>query len=144
MEIYGKGRVRISEADLQRYIDVMNLPEWCASIEEVLSAQGSRGEVRTAWGEATIHRELINGGVRFSCPNSPHAMQWSITVDAATLGEVLIHLTTNRTGHATVEQERLERFVADWSAGLEGWPQRRAAKLNKPRGYCSDSFGGFG
>jgi hypothetical protein len=144
MEIFGKARVRISEADLQRYIDVNNLPEWCAEIEAVLSHQGSRGEVRTAWGEATIHRELINGGVRFSCPNSSHAMQWTITVDAATLGEVLIHLTTHRAAHEVAEQQRLERFVEAWSRGLEGWPQRRAAKMNKPRGYCSDSFGGFG
>lgn len=144
MEVVGRVRVRISEADLQRYIDVNNLPEWCASIEAVLSSQGSRGEVCTAWGEATIHRELINGGVRFSCPDSPHAMQWTITVDTASLGEVLIHLTTNRAGHEAEELQRLEQFVSDWSAGLEGWPQRRAAKMNKPRGYCSDSFGGFG
>jgi hypothetical protein len=144
MEIVGRVRVRISEGDLQRYIDVSNLPEWCASIEEVLSSQGSRGEVRTAWGEATVHRELINGGVRFSCPDSPHAMQWTITVDTTSLGEVLIHLTTNRAGHEAEELQRLERFVSDWSVGLEGWPERRAAKMNKPRGYCSDSFGGFG
>jgi hypothetical protein len=144
MEIVGKARVRISEADLQRYIDVNNLPEWCASIEEVLSSEGSRGEVRTSWGEATVHRELINSGVRFSCPNSAHAMQWTITVDNGALGEVLIHLTTNRSAHEVEEQQRLEHFVGAWSAGLEGWPERRAAKMNKPRGYCSDSFGGFG
>lgn len=144
MEMMSKVRVRISEADLQRYIDVSNLPEWCASIEEVLSAQGSRGEIRTAWGEATIHRELINSGVRFSCPNSPHAMQWTITVDTSSLGEVLIHLTTNRTAHGAEEQEMMERLVADWRVGLEQWPQRRAAKRNKPRGEWSDSFGGFG
>lgn len=144
MEIYGKAQVRISEADLQRFIDVANLPEWCASIEEVLSAQGSRGEIRTAWGEATIHRELINGGIRFSCPNNPHAMQWSITSAAANPSEVLIHLSTNRSAHEADEQERMELLVTDWRAGLEDWPQRRAAKLKKPCINCSDSFGGFG
>ena len=144
MEIYTKALVRISEADLQRYIDVNNLPEWCASIEEVLSTQGSRGEIRTAWGEATIHRELINGGVRFSCPNNPHAMQWSITVNGARPAEVLIHLTTNCAEHSAEEQKKLEGFVSNWRAGLEGWPQRRAAKMKKPCINCSDSYGGFG
>jgi hypothetical protein len=144
MEIITKAQVRISEADLQRYIDVKNLPEWCAAIKEVLSHQGSRGEIRTAWGEATIHRELINGGVRFSCPTNPHAMQWTVTVEAARPSEVLLHLTTNRTAHETEEQERLALFVTDWRAGLEDWPQRRAAKMKKPSVYCSDSFGGFG
>ena len=144
MEIFGRALVRISEADIQRHIDVGNLPEWCASIEEVIANQGSRGEIRTAWGEATIHRELINGGVRFSCPNSPHAMQWSITVDPARPGEVLVHLTTNRTAHEAEVQERLELFVTDWRAGLEDWPQRRAARMKRPCVHCSDSFGGFG
>lgn len=144
MEIFVRAQVRIPEADIQRYIDVANLPEWCASIEEVLSAQGSRGEIRTAWGEATIHRELINGGLRFSCPNNPHAMQWSITVDGARPAEVLIHLSTNRSAHQLDEQARMEQIAVDWQAGVEAWPQRRAAKMKKPCVNCSDSFGGFG
>ncbi|MDH5786359.1 MAG: hypothetical protein OEZ16_12240 [Chromatiales bacterium] len=144
MEIYGRAQVRIAEADLQRYIDVNNLPEWCASIEAVVSHQGSRGEIRTSWGEATIHRELINGGVRFSCPNNPYAMQWSITTDPAHPSEVLVHLSTNRTAHEAQDLERMELLVTDWRAGLEDWPQRRAARLKKPCANCGDSFGGFG
>lgn len=144
MEIFGKAQVRISEGDIQRYIDVANLPEWCAAIEEVLTSQGSRGEIRTAWGEATIHRELINGGIRFSCPNNPHAMQWSITVNRLKPGEVLVHLTTNCAAHEGEEQERLERFVTQWNDGLESWPQRRTDKMRKPCVKCYDSFGGFG
>ena len=144
MEMFSKAQVRISESDLQRYIDINNLPQWSASIEEVLSHQGSRGEIRTAWGEATIHRELINGGVRFSCPNNPHAMQWTVTVEAARPSEVLIHLTTNCAAHGAEEQQRLELFVTNWRAGLEDWPRRRAAKMKKPSVHCSDSFGGFG
>lgn len=144
MEFYGKAQVRISEGDLQRHIDVGNLPEWCASIEEVVSNSGSRGEVRTAKGETTIHRVLINGGVRFSCPNNPNALQWSITVDPARPAEVLVHLTTNRTAHEAEEQEWFERLVSDWRTGLEGWPQRRVGKSNKPCVKCGDSYGGFG
>ena len=144
MELFAKAQVRIPEGDLQRYIDVNNLPEWCASIEEVLSTHGSRGEIRTSWGEATIHRELINGGVRFSCPNNPHAMQWTISADAAHPAEVLLHLTTNRSAHEAEDQERMELLLADWRAGLEDWPQRRAAKMKKPCVNCGDSFGGFG
>lgn len=144
MEIFARAQVRIPEADLQRHIDVGNLPEWCASIEEVLTAQGSRGEIRTAWGEATIHRELINGGIRFSCPNNPHAMQWSITVNRARPGEALVHLTTNCVAHEGDDMDELELFVTDWRAGLEDWPQRRAAKMKKPCVHCGDSFGGFG
>ncbi len=144
MESYARAQVRIPEGVLQRYIDVGNLPEWCASIEEVLTSQGSRGEIRTSWGEATVHRELINGGVRFSCPNNPHAMQWTITSDAARPAEVLLHLTTNRAEHVAEDQERMELLLADWRAGLEDWPQRRAAKLKKPCSNCGDSFGGFG
>jgi hypothetical protein len=144
MEIFGTGRVRIGEADLQRYIDVANLPQWCGSIEAVLTHQGSRGELRTARGVATVHRELINGGVRFSSPDSAYALQWSITVARATPGEVLVHLTTNCVAHEAVEEAWLAHFVGDWTVGLEGWPERRAARMNKPRDGCAGSFGGFG
>ena len=144
MELYARAQVRIPEGDLQRYIDVNNLPEWCNAIEEVLETHGSRGEIRTAWGEASIHRELISGGVRFSCPNNPDAMQWSITADKAKPSEVLVHLTTNREQHSSEDQEHMELLVADWRAGLEDWPQRRAAKIKKPCVSCGDSFGGFG
>lgn len=144
MEIFARAQVRISEGDLQRYIDVANLPEWCASIEEVTASQGSRGEIRTSWGDATVHRELINGGLRFSCPNNSDAMQWTITSDSARPAEVLLHLTTNRSEHPAADQEYMELLVADWRAGLEDWPQRRAAKMKKPCVNCGDSFGGFG
>lgn len=144
MEIFCRARVRIAEGEIQRFIDVANLPDWCAGIEEVISLAGSRGEIRTVWGRATIHRELINGGVRFSCPDNPHALQWTITADPALLAEVMVHLTTNRGEHPAAEQERLEMLVADWRAGLEDWPRRRAARVKKPCVTCSDSFGGFG
>jgi hypothetical protein len=71
-------------------------------------------------------------------------MQWTVTIDPARPSEVLIHLTTNRATHEAEEQERLELLVSDWRAGLEAWPQRRAAKMKKPCVQCSDSFGGFG
>ncbi len=139
-----RAQVRIPEADLQRFIDVGNLPEWCEAIEEVVSSQGSRAEVRLSWGEAMIHRELVNGGVRFSCPNNEHALQWTLTADPLHPAEVLVHLTTNRESADADELERLELFIADWRAGLEDWPRRRAAKMKKPCVSCGDSFGGFG
>ncbi len=37
MEVVAKVPVRISGTDLQRYIDVNNLPEWCGAIEVVLA-----------------------------------------------------------------------------------------------------------
>lgn len=136
--------MRIAEGELQRHIDIGNLPEWCASVTQVLREQGSRGVVITPWGEAMIHRELINGGVRFSCPNSPYAMQWTVTVAPDRPSEVLLHMTANREIGEIAEREQLEIFLADWRAGLEEWPLRRAAKMNKPCVQCADSFGGFG
>ncbi len=144
MELFTRAKVRISEADLQRHIDVDNLPEWCATIEEVVSSHGSRGEIRTTRGDATVHRELINGGLRFSCPNNPHAMQWSITFDPARPSEVLLHLSTNRESHQIDDQAWLEQLLADWRSGLEEWPQRRASRVKKVYDGAAESFGGFG
>lgn len=144
MEFFANAKVRMSASDIQRHININNLPEWCASIDKVLSVQDERGDIYCVWGEFRVHRELIYDGVRFTLPNCKNAVQWTISPNPANSAETMIHCTINRPVQDPDFVESLEIFVNDWRAGIEEWPQRRAAKMNKPCVNCGDSFGGFG
>ena len=144
MEFFANAKVRMSTSDIQRYININNLPEWCASIDKVLSVQDERGDIYCVWGEFRIHRELIHDGVRFTLPNCKNAIQWTISPNPANAAETMVHCTINRFVQDPDFVESLEIFVNDWRAGIEEWPERRAAKANKPCVHCGDTFGGFG
>lgn len=144
MEFFATANVRMSASDIQRYIDISNLPEWCASIHKVLSVNDDRGDIDCVWGEFRIHRELIHDGVRFTLPDSKSAIQWTLSPNPANHSEVIVHCTIDRPAEDPDFIESLEIFVTDWRAGLEEWPMRRASKLNKPCVNCGDTFGGFG
>lgn len=144
MEFFAYASVRMSASDIQRYINISNLVEWCASIDKVLSVEDERGNIYCVWGEFRVHRELISEGVRFTLPNCKNGIQWTLTPNPVNFVEVMIHCTINRTDHDPDFVDSLEIFVNDWRAGIEEWPIRRAAKRNKPCVNCGDTFGGFG
>lgn len=144
MEFFAYASVRMSTSDIQRYINISNLVDWCASISRVLSVKDERGDIYCVWGEFRVHRELIYDGVRFTLPNCKNGIQWTITPNPANFAEVMIHCTINRPEQDPDFVESLEIFVNDWRAGIEEWPMRRAAKRSKPCDNCGDSFGGFG
>jgi hypothetical protein len=144
MEFFSQASVRMSASDIQRFVNIQNLSEWCRSIDKVLSVQDERGDIYCVWGEFRIHRELIHDGVRFTLPNCKNAVQWTISPNPENSAQVQVHCTINRSHQDEDFVESLENFVNDWRDGLEDWPRRRAERLNKPCEQCGDSFGGFG
>src|SRR5512143_3723786 len=132
MEFFETAQVRMSASDIQHEVTIGTLHDWCASIENVRDVEGSRGQVKSLWGEFGIHRELVGNGVRFTFPSSPCGLQWTITADAGNLTEVQIY---DRAKRHYLHDERirtLQIFINDWRAGLGDCPKRRAAKAKKP------------
>ena len=130
MEFFVSAAVPFSAAELQQQVRIDNLPQWCASIDKVLSQQGERGEIYCLWGQFRIHREMICHGVRFTLPGCPNAVQWTVTAEE-TEGrrEVRVHLTINRERHEPDFVESIETFLEDWRQGIE----RIAARPPEPR-----------
>ncbi len=118
MEFYAAAAVRLSPLDIQRHVQVANLPHWCASIDRVISQQGERGEIYCVWGQFRVHRELIREGLRFTLPGCPNALQWTLTAPADGHGPVQVHCTISRREHDADFVASLEQFVSDWQAGL--------------------------
>lgn len=120
MEFFATTLIPASAADLQRRLTISKLPNWCASIEQVLGDEKSSGEIYCVWGTFNVHREDVQGGVRFSLPGCPNAFQWTVTTGQEPEPlHTVIHATINRTEHDQDFIASIRQFVADWKTGLE-------------------------
>ncbi|PKM42683.1 MAG: hypothetical protein CVV05_16945 [Gammaproteobacteria bacterium HGW-Gammaproteobacteria-1] len=134
MEFFATTAVRLRAEDLQRHLRIDNLPQWCASIDKVLSHEGDRGDIYCVWGEMRVRRDVIRDGVRFMLPACINAVQWTVTAEGS--GGVTVHCTSNRPDHEADFVESLEQFVADWKSGLENGLQRSAPDVAREDCDC--------
>lgn len=120
MEFFATADIHAAVADLQGRVSIARLAHWCASINQVLSDQGTTGEIYCIWGQFRVNLERIRDGVRFSLPDCPNALQWTLTMGRPPQpDQVVVHLTINRTEHDPEVVESMQQFVLDWKAGLE-------------------------
>ncbi len=143
MEFFAYADAHMSATDLQRFIRIQNLNEWCASIEKVLSHSAERGSILLAWGEYPVHQDVVRDGIHFILPGSANVMQWSITAESKLKGgRVVVHCTVNESDLAPEQQVQLQKFVDDWQVGLEsGWIRIKQALDNKPKVECAPWYG---
>lgn len=120
MEFFATAAIPSSVTELQRRLTISDLPSWCASIDKVLSDEGSYGEIYCLWGTFRVQREDIRDGVRFSLPGCPNALQWTVTTgQQPEPRHIVIHLTINRAEHDQDFTDSNQQFVDDWKAGIE-------------------------
>ncbi len=123
MEFFRIADIRTSEEELQQKITIGTLDAFCASIEEVFEDKGATGRAYTLWGDFRINREPIKGGVRFTFPECPNMLAWTVTTGYDPAPEsVLFHCTIARPTHDPDFVESLDEFADDWQKGLQnGW-----------------------
>lgn len=120
MEFFRTVDVNLAAEDLQRRLTVSNLARLCESIDRVLWAEDDQGEIYCLWGQFPVRREAVNGGVRFTLPTCPNALQWTVTTGYPPAPEgTVVHATINRTGHDPDFVDSIELFLDDWASGLE-------------------------
>lgn len=120
MEYFAIAEAAADEARLQHELTVASLPRFCDSIDQVLEDHGDHGEIYCLWGQFEVHREAINGGVRFTLPHCPNALAWTVIAGFPPAPDkVVVHCTIARTEHDPDFLETIEAFVEDWRAGLE-------------------------
>ena len=143
MEFFAYADAHMSATDLQRYIRIQSLSEWCASFEKVISHSAERGVITLPWGEYSVHQEVIRDGIHFSLPGCGNAMQWTITAEPKVKGGlVTVHCTVNKSELESAYQAQLQKFVEDWKIGLEsGWQRIQQALDKKPKVECAPWYG---
>lgn len=118
MEFFKIADVIATEKVIQEKLTFGNLEEFCESLfpldtnPEVCLTGGM-------WGEFTIRRDLIMGGLRFSMLDCPNALAWTITTGYPPAREkVVIHLTINRERKQEEFVEEIQQFLEDLQVGL--------------------------
>ncbi|MFZ5764493.1 MAG: hypothetical protein ACOY4H_02725 [Thermodesulfobacteriota bacterium] len=107
------------------------LPGFCDAIEAV----EEEGEADLViyflhWGRFHIRRELVMGGVRFSVPDCPNALAWTVTTGYPPCPEkIVVHATINRTGHNDEFLAAIGALLTSLKAGLEEKLACRAAAI---------------
>ncbi len=121
MEFFAAAARQTDAETLQRRLSIAALPDFCASINTVLSDAGDRGRIYCVWGGFDVERLAINGGVCFVLPHCPNAFSWTVTTGLPPDPDlIVVHATINRTEHDPDFIKTLEDFVSDWRTGLDG------------------------
>lgn len=118
MEFFGEiQNVGLDAGELKNLLVVENLAALCDSISTVTPHEKDRGVMFCVWGEFEVRRDEIRYGVRFSLPNCPNALAWTVTLDDESKG-VVIHCTIDRKKHDEDFVESIREFVESWSEGI--------------------------
>ncbi|HHJ15523.1 MAG TPA: hypothetical protein ENJ80_02385 [Gammaproteobacteria bacterium] len=102
---------------LKHLLKIENLASLCDSISTVVSHGEDGGVMFCIWGEFEVRRDEIRYGVRFSLPNCPNALAWTVTFDEASKSAV-IHCTIDRKEHDEDFVASIREFVDGWSEGI--------------------------
>jgi hypothetical protein len=120
MEFFRIVNVKTSEDHLQKSLTLNNLDEISTEIFNLEVSSDRVSSVGGIWGEFTLSRSKIKGGIRFALLECPNALCWTITTGFPPKPElVVIHLTINRQQKNQEFVEEVEEFLADHCAQLK-------------------------
>lgn len=102
MEFFAFADVAATQDLIRRKVTLDTLPFFCEEIEAVEEAeQLGRVIYFCQWGRFHIRSETVMGGVRFSVPDCPNALAWTVTTGYPPYPEkIVLHATINRTEHS--------------------------------------------
>ena len=106
--------MRTTEARLHRSIVLNSLEEISSEIFNLDIPRHEQSNIGGIWGEFTLTRSLIKGGVRFALKECPNALCWTVTTGLPPSPEsIVVHLTINRQHIKSQFMEEIEGFLAD-------------------------------
>lgn len=119
MEFFKIINVKTTADQLQKKINFGNLDDLCESIF-IMDYINNIASIGGIWGEFSLQKDLINGGLRFSLLECPNALTFTITTGYPPKPEqIVFHLTLNRTELKPMFIDEIEEFIKDWKTGIE-------------------------
>ena len=120
MEFFRTINLQTDEQIIQNTFDFNRLEAMSSQLFLLEPLSSSHAEIGSLWGEFTLTRQEINGGLRFSLLECPNALTWTITTGYEPAPDSLIvHLTINRTEKDQDFLEEIEDFLNDHSVCLK-------------------------
>ena len=119
MEFFKIIDIQTNEQQIQEEIDIENLEKFCAGMF-VMKGNREEAKIGSVWGEFTLRRDLIKGGLRFSLLECPNAFTWTITTGyPPARDKIVLHVTINRQQKQDHFIEEIHDFIQDWEDGLK-------------------------
>ncbi len=113
MEYFRIINLKSTEQNIQYQLTLSNLNVLSTEIFNLGEPSEKESNIGGIWGEFTLSRSKIKGGIRFSLVECPNALCWTITTGYAPDPEsIIIHLTINR-------QEKNEEFIEEITEFLD-------------------------
>ena len=119
MEFFKIINVKTTAEQIQKNINFDHLDDLCESIF-IQDHNKNIAQIGGIWGDFSLQKDLINGGVRFSLLECPNALTFTITTGYPPEPEqIVFHLTVNRTELKPEFIDEIEEFINDWKTGIE-------------------------
>lgn len=121
MEFFEFADVATDQETLRNTVSLDSLPVFCPEIEAVDEADaGDRVIYFRQWGRFHIRSETVMGGVRFSVPDCPNALAWTVSTGYPPHPEkIVLHATINRTEHDPGFIAATKALLAAMKQGIE-------------------------
>ena len=112
MEFFRIADVTTNETEIKEKLGLQDLESFCGSVFPL--EEGSEVcLIGGMFGEFTLRRDEIMGGVRFSMLDCPNALSWTVTTGYPPAREkIVIHLTINR-------ERKQENFIREINEFLD-------------------------
>lgn len=120
MEFFRFIKIKTQEETIQDKLTIENLELISNEIFIIGDQNKTKATIGGIWGEFTLTRTLIKGGLRFALIECPNALAWTITTELHPNPEVIvIHLTINRKQQKESFIEEIKEFLDDQSVCLQ-------------------------
>ena len=122
MEFFRTVNIQTDEKKIQSKLTLENLDLISNDIFAIESKDDSETKIGCGWGEFTLTRFEIRGGLRFALVECPNALAWTITTGFAPNPEaIVLHLTINRKTQNKHFIDEIEAFLDDQSDCLQSF-----------------------
>ena len=120
MEFFRIIKVSTLEKYIHEQLTIKNLERLSNEIFIIRDQNEAEADIGGIWGEFTLTRFVIKGGIRFALKECPNALAWTITTGYPPDPDALIvHLTINRQQKEESFIEEIEDFLSDQSECLQ-------------------------
>jgi hypothetical protein len=116
MEFFRIIKVKTQESYIQKALTLKNLNSMSNDVFVIGNQNKEEADIGGIWGEFTLTRSEIKGGLRFALLECPNALTWTITTGfPPDPNAIIIHLTINRQQKESSFIEEVEEFLDDHS-----------------------------
>ncbi len=114
MEFFRTINSKTDENGIKNRLDIEHLELMSSQLFLLEPLSDDLAKIGSLWGEFTLTRQEIKGGLRFSLLECPNALAWTITTGYDPAPEsIIVHLTINRTEKDQEFLEEIKDFLDD-------------------------------